>query len=104
MDSSVKISPEESMERAGAATNTTGADLMSGEIPKSGVAMSRKQKEIDYVMTNIRHRLATLEAEQGFEAKKLLYLSISLVSSGIAVVLMLFGLRKTPLFDYYTGK
>jgi hypothetical protein len=66
--------------------------------------MSRKEKELVYVLTSVANRLSVIKLEQEHDRFIIFYLIFSLLSGAIGAVLLLFGLRKTVLFDFYTGK
>ncbi len=77
----------------------TGMELMSGPIKSGG--MSRTEKEIEFVIKNVKTRLETLYQDQLFETGKLKLFMIALVCSMIGLILIFYGLRMTILFDTY---
>lgn len=79
----------------------TGNDLMSGPI-SSGV-VTRAQKETQFVLTNITHRLNVLVTQQDHDRFAIYYLILALLSGSVGTVLVLYGMRKSILFDFYDG-
>jgi hypothetical protein len=79
----------------------TGKQLMSGPI-SSGV-VTRAQKETQYVLSTITHRMNVLITQQDHDRYTIYYLIVALISGSIGTILMLFGLRLSVMFDYYSG-
>ena len=75
----------------------TGAELMSGPIPKP--AMSRQEKEIAFVVNNIFIRLKKGELEEQYEVRKGCFFCWGGLSALVAVFLILQGMSETVLFS-----
>lgn len=80
----------------------SGKQLMSGPIT-SGV-VTRAQKESQYVLSTITHRLNVLITQQDHDRYTIYYLIVALISGSVGTILMLFGLRKSVLFNFYSGR
>lgn len=75
----------------------TGEELMSGPIT-SGV-VTRKEKEVQYVVRDIEKRLGTLKADETFQTYKVQMFTFALLFLLAGVILFLFGTSTTVLFE-----
>lgn len=79
----------------------TGNELMSGPI-SSGV-VTRKQKELTYVLTNVTKRLEAVALEDNLHRTRRKYFLVCLIFGVGGMMLLFLGTRTTILFSYYSG-
>lgn len=79
----------------------TGNELMSGPI-SSGV-VTRKQKELMYVLSNVTNRLEAISLEETLHRTRRKYFVACLIFGVGGMMLIFLGTRTTVLFNYYSG-
>jgi hypothetical protein len=77
----------------------TGEQLMSTPIVSGG--LTRREKEIEFLQTNIQNRLTSLEEDESFETYKVFLFMFGVLSACVGVTLILFGLHLTPIFEKF---
>lgn len=80
----------------------TGNELMSTPIYEGGP--SRAQKEIEFVIKNIQHRLRTLILDEKYEVNKTLLFAIGILSAMVGLTLVFYGLNYSVFFEHLQNK